>query len=385
MKVLMQARVSLFAVPGGDTVQIVETMRALRRLGVEADLSTSLTADLRSYALVHLFNLGRVQETAFHARRAAQAGVTVVLSPIYWNPAEFERRGHFGMRAAAARVLRLETIERLRGLWRYCVDRERNPATRDLVLRGWRRLQRYALSAASCLLPNSAAELELLRRDFGGLPCPAVVVPNGVSPSFGDGPQGERSGVACVGRIDPRKNQLRLARALRDGPQRLTLVGEPAPNHRRYLARTLRCGGDRVTWLGPMRHEQICGVLWRSAVHALPSWFETPGLASLEAAAAGCAVVVSNRGSTREYFGNDAHYCEPHDIASIAQAVARACASPPPARLRERVLSRFTWDEAARRTLVAYEVALGAGAPSDELAALPAPGSQLTSTGTTAS
>jgi len=381
----MQARVSLFAVPGGDTVQIVETMRALRRLGVEADLSTSLAADPRAYAVVHLFNLGRVQETAFHARRAAQAGVPVVLSPIYWNPGEFERRGHFGVRAAVCRALPVETIERLRGVWRYCADRERNPATRELVLRGWRRLQRYALSVASCLLPNSAAELELLRRDFGALPCPAVVAPNGVSASFGEAPQGERSGVVCVGRIDPRKNQLRLAQALRESTYRLTLVGEPAPNHRRYLARTLRCGGDRVTWLGAMSHEQVREILWRSAVHALPSWFETPGLASLEAAAAGCAIVVTDRGSTREYFGADAHYCEPDDIASIAAAVARAGASPPPARLRERVLSHFTWEQAAKRTLVAYEVALGRGLPPDELATLPAADSRLTPAETTAS
>ena len=39
-------------------------------------------------------------------------------------------------------------------------------------------------------------------------------------------------------------------------------------------------------------------------VFALPSWFETPGLAALEAGLAGCAVAITPYGSTRDYFGD---------------------------------------------------------------------------------
>jgi len=334
-----------------------------------------MDAHPQEYDVVHLFNLGRVQETAHHARRAIRAGVPVVVSPIYWDTREFERCGHSGARAALCRVLPMDAMERLRGVWRYCVDWERNPATVGLVTRGWRRLQRYVVSAASCLLPNSATELELLRREFGPLSCPAVVVPNGVNPGFWDaveGAEGDRGGVACVGRIEPRKNQLRLVMALRGTDYSLSLVGQPAPNHRTYLARALRCGGKRVRWLPGLDRAEVREILARARVHALPSWFETPGLASLEAAAAGCAVVVSDRGSTREYFGDGAHYCDPRDVASIRDAVARAYDSPPPASLRKRVLEDFTWDKAAQRTLRAYESALGGGSVSPDLVTLPA-------------
>ena len=44
---------------------------------------------------------------------------------------------------------------------------------------------------------------------------------------------------------------------------------------------------------------------------ALPSWFETPGLAALEAALAGCSVVITPFGSTREYFGDLVEYARP--------------------------------------------------------------------------
>jgi glycosyltransferase involved in cell wall biosynthesis len=371
VKVLMQARVSLFTVPGGDTVQIVETARALRRHGVDAQVTADLNADPRGYDLAHLFNLGRVQESAHFARGAVDARVPVVLSPIYWDTSEFERRGHSGGRAVISRMLPLDVTERLRGAWRYFVNGERNPATRRLIVRGWRRLQRYVLSVSSCLLPNSAAELELLRREFGPLSCAAIVVPNGVSPEFGETREHDRSGVACVGRIEPRKNQLGLVRALRETDYDITLVGAAAPNHERYLKRVLHSGGARVKWLKHMTHAEIRQVLAGSKVHALPSWFETPGLASLEAAAAGCAIVVSDRGSTREYFGTDAHYCDPADEASIRGAVARAYDSPGAPGLREKVLTTLTWDAAAERTLRAYHLALGGGPPSGDLLVLP--------------
>jgi len=105
VKVLMQARVSLFTVPGGDTVQMVETARALQRREVDAHVTVDVDADPRGFDLVHLFNLGRVQESAHLARRAVGAGVPVVLSPIYWDTSEFERRGHSGARAVICRIL----------------------------------------------------------------------------------------------------------------------------------------------------------------------------------------------------------------------------------------------------------------------------------------
>jgi hypothetical protein len=46
-----------------------------------------------------------------------------------------------------------------------------------------------------------------------------------------------------------------------------------------------------------------------------------PSIAALEAALAGCTVVITNRGSTREYFGDRALYCDPQNVASIRVAL----------------------------------------------------------------
>ena len=58
-------------------------------------------------------------------------------------------------------------------------------------------------------------------------------------------------------------------------------------------------------------------------VFALPSWFETPGLAALEAALAGCAVVITPFGSPREYFGDLVEYARPDRPGEVSRALGR--------------------------------------------------------------
>jgi tetratricopeptide (TPR) repeat protein len=82
-------------------------------------------------------------------------------------------------------------------------------------------------------------------------------------------------------------------------------------------------------------------------VHALPSWYELPGLVSLEAAWFGCNVVASDWGTIWEYLGEEAYYCEPTRPDTIRDAVIRALRDPPNPRARARAES-LSWDTAAR-------------------------------------
>ena len=113
-----------------------------------------------------------------------------------------------------------------------------------------------------------------------------------------------------------------------------------------------------VYFLGPKSAEDLAGIYALASVHVLPSWRETPGLVSLEAAAAGCRVVSTSIGSAREYLGNDACYCDPKDRDSIRRAVLDALNSPPSSQLRIRVLEQYTWEAAARTTLEVYRQVL---------------------------
>lgn len=146
-----------------------------------------------------------------------------------------------------------------------------------------------------------------------------------------------------VGNIEPRKNQLNLIRAAKKAGRPLILVG-----HIRDKAYGEACMAemdDDVRYLGPIDHKSV---LLRSALSAcevfcLPSVLETPGLAALEAAAAGAKLVVTSEGSAREYFADDALYVDSDDVEGIANAINRAASTPSSAALRNRVNAHFTW------------------------------------------
>jgi glycosyltransferase involved in cell wall biosynthesis len=89
-------------------------------------------------------------------------------------------------------------------------------------------------------------------------------------------------------------------------------------------------------------------------VHVLPSWFETCGLATLEAAACGCNVVVTDKGYVREFIGDAGYYCDPGNPASIREAIERAAAAPLSEHLKQKIACQYTWEQAAGKTSEAY-------------------------------
>jgi glycosyltransferase involved in cell wall biosynthesis len=173
---------------------------------------------------------------------------------------------------------------------------------------------------------------------------------------------GLRDFVLEVGAISPVKNQLGLIDALYDLPVPLVFVGQPAakmPEYAEQCKARAALRGD-VTFIDRLPHDELPGLYALAAVHALPSWRETPGLVSLEAAAAGCRIVTTSIGSTRDYFGDLAWYCYPDDLRSIRTAVEAALKAPPSPALRERVLREYTWHRAGAATLAAYQKVLNA-------------------------
>jgi glycosyltransferase involved in cell wall biosynthesis len=68
----------------------------------------------------------------------------------------------------------------------------------------------------------------------------------------------------------------------------------------------------------------------------------------------GCGVVITDKGDTREYFGEDAVYCNPASPASIREAIEKAAAAGPSESLQSRIFSQYTWLQTAEKTLEAY-------------------------------
>lgn len=365
MRALWLVRENLTQHPGGDTTQILQTARALRDQGIQVDLCSDPRPRFDGYDIIHLFHLDRLWENEAHCRRIRAEKRPAALSTIYWPADEFDRGGRAGWQGLLARLVGSAVYQNLRFMQRWALHATRRRSLRGLRP-GWsfRRAARFVLESVGVLLPNSRAEQEQIEERFG-VSRPTVVVPNAADGcTFGPPPAGQaplRTGVLCVGRLEPRKNQLALIRALQDTDIPLTLVGQAGRFSGAYQRRCHQAAGPNVQFVEQQPPDTLRELYWSARVHAGVSWYETPGLASLEAALCGCALVITPGGSTREYFGEDAHYCEPDDQAAIGSAVETALSAPPSDRLSRRVAHEFTWEAAAEKTLAGYQTALETG------------------------
>jgi glycosyltransferase involved in cell wall biosynthesis len=367
LKVLLQSRCTLFTVPGGDTIQILKTKEYLVKLGVSIDISTDLEPDLSDYDIVHLFNLIRPQDILIQARNAKRQGKKIVLSTIYGLYTEYDRTARTGFAKLVSQCFPTSSLEYFKTVARGVKNRELHKGTLQYLVCGHKRAQREIASFVDVFLPNSFTEKQRVLDDFPSVyDKPFVVVPNAVDIAIfnpdkivvSDEVEKLTDCVLCVARIEGRKSQINLVRALKDLPWTLVLIGKPAPNHIGYFEQLINESGNNIRIIGQIEHELLPQFYKAAKVHALISWMETPGLSSLEAAAMGCNLVITGKGDTREYFRDYAYYCEPDSVESIRNALIKAYEAPVDPALRQHVVNNFTWEKTAIKTLEGYEHAI---------------------------
>jgi len=330
-------------------------------MGCHVEISTSPDPKIDGFDIVHLFNITRPQETYSQALNAQRAGIPVALSPIYVDYRETDRNARSYFQRLVFRGISPSTAEYVKIAARALLNGEMNNGTAAVLRTGYRKAQLKLLTMSTLLLPNSESEMQRIRRDFPESRSSSyIVVPNAVDEQLFDlnriAPNpAYKDCVLCVGRIEPRKCQLELVKALKGTGLRLVLIGKPGPNYMKYFE-TIKKEADRNTEiLGRVEHEELPPFYAACKVHALVSWMETTGLSSLEAGVMGANIVITDKGDTREYFEDFAYYCSPASISSIRNAVQEAYNAPRSGSLIARIHARYTWEETGRLTLSAYE------------------------------
>ncbi|WP_399552538.1 glycosyltransferase family 4 protein [Streptomyces sp. YIM 98790] len=128
--------------------------------------------------------------------------------------------------------------------------------------------------------------------------------------------------------------------------------------------------GDAVEFVKGISDEEQARLLRGAQAACVPSLYEGFSLPAAEAMATGTPLVATTGGAIPEVAGRDGETClavPPGDAAALAAALGRLLGDPDlRARLgaagRERVLRRFTWEQAARGTVEHYRAALAAQA-----------------------
>ena len=149
-----------------------------------------------------------------------------------------------------------------------------------------------------------------------------------------------------------------FARAAADVPAaRLVIVGDDRSWPPQDLSAVAAEHGvsERVELRSYVPDAELADLYATASVFAFLSEYEGFGLTPLEALAAGVPIVVLDTPVAREIYGDAAEYVQRGDIDGTAQALRRHLTSSGdrPAQLARApaVLSRYSWDAAADRTL----------------------------------
>ena len=320
MKITFNTSSILFHTPGGGEIQLLQYKKYLSQMKVEVELFNQWNPNFHSSSIVHSFSCQ--PDLLYFNNFVRKIGLPLVISPNLWIREETKH---------------LYDFDNIR--MQFCL--------------------------ANRIISNSDMESDLLAQTFNIPREWFFSVHNGVDDIFFDpvnpivfrehfGIQGPF--LLNVANVEPRKNQLKMAEVMKQFPDmKFVLIG-----HERDVEYAKQCyslGGEQFVYCGPLPHDSL---LLRSAYAAceafvLPSKLETPGLAALEAMAAGAKVVVTAEGSTMEYFGEGAIYVDPEDSNDIARGISKALLEQKKLLPSFFVRANFTWHRVIQDLVYLYK------------------------------
>lgn len=339
-KVAFYVYPTAFQAPGGGEVQLLKTKEYLEKEGIDVTLLDIWNDKLSSFDLLHIF--GSVKDCLPMMEAAKNFGVKTVLSTICWYSWK-SAWGTYGSPKDRALALARQAAKS----WFPFVPSKR----------------KRMMQMADLLLPNSQTEADQIARYFQVPREKITVIPNGVEPLYARAtPEAfwERyklkDFVLCVGRIEPRKNQLNMIRALSGLSVPVVFIGDIVPNYQGYADACRREAGPNIHFLGALPHdsELLISAYAACDTFVLATWLETPGLAALEAGLAGAKIVITREGATREYFKDYAHYVSPDRIPEIREGTLGSLKAFKNNRLKQFILEHYLWQQAAQKIKLAY-------------------------------
>jgi len=345
MKIAFYAYPWAFQSPGGGEVLLLKTKEALeKKEGVYVKLFDQWHDKLKDFDILHIF--GSVKSCIGLMETARSLGVKIVLSPIFWST--FNRALHeYGSAFTKTKMILHHTAKVLCPFM---------PSGRKRVM-----------ELSDIIAPNSKAEAEQVSRLFMMSKKRMRVVYLGADERFGKADKGLFPGkynikdfILSVGRIEPRKNQLNLIKALNGTKFKLVFIGNCVTGYENYYKKCRSIAKDNVVFIPGMAHEDplLASAYANCSVYVLQGWFETPGLAALEAGLAGAKLAVTKDGSTREYFKDYADYFNPASPLDIRKAVVNALHDNRAVGLKQHIADNYLWSHSADSTFRIYQEVL---------------------------
>ena len=196
-------------------------------------------------------------------------------------------------------------------------DREAGPEWNE-----YRRRAKAGLEAADVVVGPTQTIIEDVLAAHG-VTRPGQVIYNGRDASRWQ-PGHKLPFVLAAGRLwDEAKGLATLAEAARDVRWPIAVAGPTKMPGRDEDARA-----SGVQMLGQLSPRALAERMGRAAIYALPARYEPFGLSILEAALAGCALVLGDLRTLREVWGDTAVYVDPNDPPAVAATINKVSEDP---------------------------------------------------------
>ena len=343
MKVLFNCNNTVFQVPGGGEILLLKTKEYLEKAGIKVKLFNPWEDKLNDFDLLH--NFGKSNNCYDVVNFAHLQKVPIALTPIYNRPSlKYSLYESFGFK------------KKFKNLAYFGL---KNSILFDFGIK-----TKSILKMSDIIFVDSRDETDYLIRDFNINKEKIFTVPVGVEKKFKNAKPDEfidkyklQDFVLFVGRIDTRKNVLNLIKIMNKLGTPLVIIGDKIIDQQQYYDTCVKTAGKNIHFLGKfdMDSSILMSAYAAAKVLVLPSYVESPGIVALEAALAGTNIVITERGSTKEYFGDYGDYVNPLNIESIEKAIKEGLSKDKSRELSKHIEKNFVWEVIIEKVISGYK------------------------------
>ncbi|MCK5050556.1 MAG: glycosyltransferase [Candidatus Cloacimonetes bacterium] len=340
MRIYLASYQSIMLNRGGPTYKLLHLKRALEEIGVDVklfdmwDFNLKLTKD----DLVHIF-LANISTYSL-ATNLKLYGAKYVVNPIIFS-------NH-----PAWKIKLYQNLEK--------------PLSRLFI----RSISDYKIINLICnnaekVLPNTIDEGNLLVAGMNVDKEKMQVIHNGVEKRFADADAslfqkkyGLKDFILYVGHLGPdRKNGKNIINALQQIDHPSVIIADILHNKEGTWCRKEIEKSKNIKLIDWINHDDPLFASAYAACHTfiLPTKYETPGRAALEAGIAGANIVITPNGGTKEYFAKHAEYPNPYSVESIVTAIKTSLDKKKTDELKKRILINYIWEVIAQKTADMYK------------------------------
>ncbi len=343
MRIFLTSYQTVMLNKSGPTYKLIHTKKALSNEGIEVLFYDMWDHDLqiKEDDLFHIFNAS--VSTYSLAKNLLRFGAKYVVNPIFFS----------NHKSGTLKIYRELEKPFLKIFKRSSSDYE---------------FTKYVCKNSDMVLPNTLKEEELLVNGLNVDRNKTKVIHNGVEkrflngdPSLFEKKYGVRDFVLYVGHLGSyRKNGLKMIQALKKIEVPVFIIanvfkGSEGNKCIREIENSKNI--TLIEWMG--HYDKMLESAYAACeTFILPSKYETPGRAALEAGLAGANIVITPHGGTKEYFGSMVEYVEPDSVNSIIKGIEKSLNKDKTSDLREHIKQNFIWPVIAKQTINIYNKVL---------------------------